>query len=94
MREDREAVIQSFLAAYPKPRRPIERAEIQVIVTLARRQRLDPDNFAARCKGFFDGLVTKGIIKDDSFQVLEKVSYDFIVNRELGPRVELIITEL
>lgn len=49
----------------PKPNEPLQRAKIHIKYYFKDRRRRDPDNYSG--KFILDGLVTAGIIADDSF---------------------------
>lgn len=60
----------------------------RLVVTLVKRQLLDPDNAVAVCKSLIDGVVDTGVVVDDSLEYLEVV-----VNQERGKpctRIELL----
>jgi len=82
-----------FLHAYSKPAEPVRKATATVTVTRRGHQKLDPDNFAARMKGYWDGLVKCGLLADDSTDVLE-VKYIFEVDKEKAGPFGLIEFEI
>lgn len=55
-------------------------------------KRKDCDNIAHGKKYIIDGLVTAGILKDDSFKCVAELHDRFFVDRE-NPRIEVIIQE-
>lgn len=93
---DEEDLVAYFLHTYSRPAIPLNRVAATVTVTRKGHQKLDPDNFSARMKGFWDGLVKCGLLADDSTDVLD-VKYIFQVDKErAGPfgLVEFEIVEL
>ena len=75
----------------PKPRKPIEKAIVTLRYYFKTRTRHDPDNYAG--KMLLDGLVSAGIIRDDSFDCIT-------LRLECGgcdkqnPRTEIIVEEI
>ena len=49
-----------------RPTKPYERAHITITWIAKDKRRRDPDNLFASCKSYVDGLVTAGLIEDDS----------------------------
>ena len=86
MQMDKSDAYAYFLHQCTRPERPLEAVTVTVTVYRKGKQRMDPDNFAARCKGFWDGLVEAGLLKDDSTDVIKWVQYMFVVDKEkAGP---------
>lgn len=56
-------------------------------------KRSDPDNIAAGgCKVFFDGMTDAGILENDGWKQVGKLSHEFFVDKE-NPRVEIEVME-
>lgn len=53
----------------PRPQAPIAHAQVTITYFFTDRRRRDPDNYSG--KFLLDGLVSAGILKDDSFQCIE-----------------------
>ena len=83
-----------FLHQCRRPEKPLEAVQVTVTVYRKGKQRMDPDNFAARMKGFWDGLVEAGLLKDDSTDVIKWVQYMFIVDPEKAGREGLVEFEI
>ena len=49
-----------------RPATPYKRAHITITWIAKDKRRRDPDNLFASCKSYVDGLVTAGLIEDDS----------------------------
>jgi len=65
---------------------PLQSVSAKVDVFLKSKRRMDHDNFSARMKGFWDGLVSAGLLADDSTDVIKSVQYSFQTDREqAGP---------
>ena len=77
---DQNEVIGCFSETYTRPDVPVTKARVTVDVYRRTRQRIDPDNFAARCKGYWDGLVKAGLLADDNSNVLTEVKYNYLVD--------------
>lgn len=80
-----------IVAAYcrPKPINPIAKCVVTITYYFPDRRRHDPDNYAG--KQLLDGLVTNGIIADDSFNCIDLIlrgDYD-----KRNPRTEIQITQ-
>ena len=54
------------------------------------RNRRDPDNALAACKPCIDGLVDAGILRDDSFDVVQEL----VVRRYMSPSGARIVFEI
>ena len=70
-----------------KPKVPIKRAVVEIKYYFKIRRRRDPDNYSG--KFILDGLVSAGIIQDDSFRCIDlrlKADYD---KRNLRTEVEV-----
>ena len=80
MQTDKADAYIYFLHVYDRPDVPIKKARVTVDVYRRTRQRIDPDNFAARCKGYWDGLVKAGLLADDNSNVLTEVKYNYLVD--------------
>lgn len=58
-----------ILKCRPKPEKPLENVTVRLTYFFRTKGRRDPDNYSG--KFILDGLVKAGIIKDDSFDVIE-----------------------
>lgn len=64
------------------PSKCFEKAKVEILYTFPDRRRRDPDNYSG--KMILDALTTCGIIKDDSFDVIDlsiKAAYEKGVER-------------
>ncbi|MCB7128058.1 MAG: hypothetical protein J3T61_00780 [Candidatus Brocadiales bacterium] len=96
MQMDKSDAYAYFLHQCTRPEKPLEAVQVTVRVYRKGKQRMDPDNFSARMKGYWDGLVDVGLLKDDSTDVIKTVEYIFEVDPEKAGReglVEFQITE-
>ena len=65
---------------------PLQAVSVKVKVFIKSKRRMDPDNFAARMKGYWDGLVLAGLLADDSTDVIKSVEYIFQADKaKAGP---------
>ena len=72
-----------------KPSEPVKKDTVTITYFFPTRGRRDPDNYSG--KFIIDGLVSAGIIQDDSFQCIDlrlKADYD-----KKNPRTEVEVTE-
>lgn len=82
-------LIRSALCRVDKPLRPLENATVCITYYFKDRRRRDPDNYSG--KMILDPLVREGVLKDDSFNVVElrlSGAYD-----KVRPRTEVEIKE-
>ena len=89
---DKNQSYAAFLEAYPRLAKPLAKADVEVTVIRKRNTRTDLDNWAARMKGFFDGLVDVGLLADDNTSVIKSLTYQFLVDKERGGCVEVRVT--
>ncbi len=83
---------EAYFRALNKLDKPFERATIDIFVTAGDKRQRDLDGFVSACKPWIDGLVLAGIIKDDNYFAVPKISITFQgVGKE---NVTLVITEL
>lgn len=71
----------------PKPKEPIKKSLVMITYYFKDRRKHDPDNFSG--KFILDGLVSSGIIEDDSFSNIDLKlvgKYD-----KDNPRTEILI---
>lgn len=73
----------------PAPPHPIEHCRLTLLYHFKDRRRRDPDNFSG--KMLLDGLVSAGILVDDSFQCI-----DLVLRSEYDgtARTEIIVEEI
>lgn len=62
-------LIKAALYGIKKPQKPLEKVMVHITYHFKDRRRHDPDNYSG--KFILDALVLEGIIKDDSFGVIE-----------------------
>ena len=87
-----EAREEAYWRAYDKLEKPFEKATIDIFVTAGDKRQRDLDGFVSACKPWIDGLVLAGIIKDDNYLCIPRISIEFCgVSTET---VTIIITEL
>ena len=80
-------LIKSALSKAEKPKKPIEKAIINITYYFKDKRRRDPDNYSG--KMLLDPLVREGVLIDDSFEVVTLVlqaSHD-----KYEPRTEIEI---
>ena len=94
MQMDKSDAYAYFLHGNTRPDVPLQQARITVTVYRRTRQRLDPDNFAARMKGYWDGLVQAGLLQDDSVEVIGQPEYIFVVDKQLAGEWGLVEFEV
>ena len=94
MQMDKSDAYAYFSHHCTRPEKPLEAVQVKVTVYRKGKQRLDPDNFAARMKGYWDGLVEVGLLKDDSTDVIKWVQYIFIVDPEKAGPFGLVCFEI
>ena len=83
---------EAYWLAYNKLDKPFERATIDIFVTAGDNRRRDLDGFVSAVKSYIDGIVLAGIIKDDNYFVVPRISITFQgVGKE---SVTIIVTEL
>ena len=83
-------LIKAALAKTKKPKKPYQKAIVEITYYFKKRGRRDPDNFSG--KMLLDPLVREGVLIDDSFDNVElrlKGYYD-----KDNPRTEIKITEI
>jgi len=73
--------------------RPISSCVVQYTFYGPDHRLRDPDNYAAACKPYLDGLVAAGLLLDDSNRVIKNSSGRFGQPDDKGPRTEVEITE-
>ena len=74
----------------PKPKKPIEKANVTLTYFFKDKRRRDPDNYSG--KFILDGLVEGKILKDDSFNNINLIlrgNHD-----PKNPRTEILIQEV
>ena len=71
------------------PAKPIVKSEVTLRYYFATKHRRDPDNYSG--KFILDGLVSAGIIKDDSFNCVDLVLRGY--HDKDNPRTEIIVRE-
>ncbi len=54
----------------------------------------DDDNYTSACKPFLDGLVSSGLLLDDSNKVVQSVKGSFAPVDKVNPRTEVLIMEV
>ena len=64
-------MIKSALSKAEKPKKPIEKAIINITYYFKDKRRRDPDNYSG--KMLLDPLVREGVLMDDSFDVVTLV---------------------
>lgn len=74
-------------AVQDKPKKPLEKAMVQITYFFQDRRRRDPDNYSG--KFILDPLVKEGILADDSFANVELVLKACVDRRR--PRTEIEI---
>jgi Holliday junction resolvase RusA-like endonuclease len=74
--------------------RPISSCVVQYTFYGPDHRLRDPDNYAAACKPYLDGLVAAGLLLDDSNRVIKNSSGRFGQPDDKGPRTEVEITEV
>jgi hypothetical protein len=94
MQMDKSDSYAYFLQSYPSPDIPLDKARVTVTVYRRTRQRLDADNWGARMKGYWDGLVEAGLLADDSVEVIGQPTYHFIVDKERAGQWGLVEFEV
>jgi crossover junction endodeoxyribonuclease RusA len=72
---------------------PYEHCEIEEVFTIPTKRRMDIENLIFGAKSFLDGIVDAGIIVDDSWQYVKKLS-GRIVYKKGCRQTEIIITEV
>ena len=68
------------------PPQPLAAVRATVTFVVAQRRRRDRDNWAARCKGFWDGLVRAGILADDDGETIRSVELRWVVDKANAPK--------
>ena len=63
------------------------------IIWFCKDRRQDKDNIMAGTKFILDGLVSAGIIKNDGWAQVGRISHDWQVDKH-NPRIEVTITEV
>jgi Holliday junction resolvase RusA-like endonuclease len=80
-------LIKCAISKIGKPKKPYEKALVQIKYYFKNRQRRDPDNYSG--KMLLDPLVREGILADDSFKAITLVlSADYDKD---NPRTEIDI---
>lgn len=74
--------------------RPIASCVVQYTFYAPDKRHRDPDNYAAACKPYLDGLVISGLLLDDSNRVIKNSSGRFGDPDPANPRTEVDITEV
>lgn len=82
-------LIRYALCRADKPDKPLEKALVNITYYFRDKQRRDPDNYSG--KMILDPLVREGIIKDDSFNVIE-LSVSGLYDKK-NPRTEIEVKE-
>ncbi len=83
---------EAYFRALNKLDKPFERATIEIFVTAGDKRQRDLDGFVSACKSWVDGLVLAGIIRDDNYLCIPRISITFQgVGKE---NVTLVITEV
>jgi hypothetical protein len=73
--------------------KPIDRCEIEEVFTVPARRRMDVENLMGACKPWVDGLVDSGIIVDDGWEHVRKLSGQVIYKKGVE-QTEIIIIPL
>jgi len=71
-------------------------AAVRATVTfvVAQKRRRDRDNWSARLKGFWDGLVRAGVLADDDGDTIRSVELVWMVDRENAPQTIISLESL
>ncbi len=72
---------------------PVESCEIEEVFTVDNKQRRDIENLMLGCKAFIDGLVDAGILVDDSWKHVRKLTGGIVYEKGYR-KTEIIITEV
>lgn len=83
MKKDYTALVMISAGNHPK----IERADVE-ITWYAKNRRKDPDNIAAGVKFILDGLVKGGVLENDGWNQINRITHDFAIDKE-NPRIEV-----
>jgi len=70
-----ERIISDSIGKYQQA--SIENAAIEMCWH-ERHRRRDPDNIAAACKYIMDAMVTKNVIKDDTYRFVKSIAHTFV----------------
>ena len=60
------------------PAAPLQAATVHVTLHWGGNRRRDPDNTTGLLKGVMDGLVSAGVLADDSFDVVQRLSVSIV----------------
>jgi len=83
---------EAYFRAFNKLDKPFEKATIEIFVTAGDKRQRDLDGFVSACKPWIDGLVLAGIIKDDNYFCIPRISITF---QGVGKEdVTIIVTEI
>ena len=83
-------LIKVALSKKEKPKKPLEKAIVNITYYFKDKRRRDPDNYSG--KMLLDPLVREGILKDDSFkEIVLVLSADYDKEK---PRTEIYISEV
>ena len=80
------------LIAKTKVKRKYEKINLD-ITWVCKNRRQDKDNIMAGTKFILDGLVSAGIIQNDGWAQVGRISHDWQVDKH-NPRIEVTITEV
>lgn len=78
--------------AYNQKIKPMLRVEVDFIFHFKTKARHDPDNYAATIKMIMDGLVDCGVLHDDNFDYVRKISIER--GCKCTEKVEIILREV
>jgi len=72
---------------------PWGKASVQVVFYFKTNHRRDQDNAMGSLKSAYDGIVDAGLVEDDDYEHMKRISPIFKIDRN-HPRVEFIIERL
>jgi len=84
----REAVIEAKIETSPWPM-----VKVEPVYFHKTERRRDQDNHIAMLKNVYDGIVDSGLVADDDWKHMERISPKFEIDKDF-PRVELRITRI
>ena len=68
---------------------PWDKTALEITFFHSQNRRRDTANYISSLKGYIDGVVDSGLIKDDCHECLIIASTEFIIDKDF-PRVELV----
>ena len=91
---DQLRTIQAVRENKRAPGMPWASVTLHVTFFFSSTTRRDPDNYVGSLKGFMDGLVHAGVLTDDSFTVIKRLSVSAYGHKQYDEGTLFIVTQV